>query len=126
MFRRYYINKEWIVSAAARRIYRGCAWVTLSFEVLLIWLMNVEAIPPMLASTVKLAILVGVLATAVTMVAMEYFLFGFDTSPAWKKTFWFLVMCVPPIGPALYCLIVYSKIVPTEKNSDVSLAAGQG
>jgi len=53
-------------------------------------------------------VLAGVVGAATTMVAMEYFLFGFDQSPAWKKLFWFCVMLFPPLGPPLYCLIVYS------------------
>jgi len=43
------------------------------------------------------------------MVAMEYFLFGFDESSAIKKMFWFCVMLFPPLGAPLYCFIVYSR-----------------
>ena len=43
------------------------------------------------------------------MVAMEYFLFGFDQSSGLKKGFWFCVMLFPPLGPAIYCFIVYSR-----------------
>jgi hypothetical protein len=51
----------------------------------------------------------GIVGAATTMVAMEYFLFGFDNTPAWKKIFWFLVLLVPPLGPPVYCFIVYSR-----------------
>jgi hypothetical protein len=40
---------------------------------------------------------------------MEYFLFGFDKSSGMKKVFWFGVMLFPPLGPALYCFLVYSR-----------------
>jgi hypothetical protein len=40
---------------------------------------------------------------------MEYFLFGFDRSSAWKKTFWFCVMMFPLLGPAMYCFFVYLR-----------------
>ena len=51
----------------------------------------------------------GVLGAALTMVAMEYFLFGFDNSSAMKKAFWFCVMLLPPLGPSLHCFMVYSR-----------------
>jgi hypothetical protein len=56
----------------------------------------------------EILLLQGVVGDATTMVAMEYFLFGFDKSSAIKKVFWFCVMMFPPLGPALYCLFVYS------------------
>jgi hypothetical protein len=58
---------------------------------------------------VKLLLFAGVVGAATTMVAMEYFLFGFDRSSALKKAFWFCVMLFPPLGPALYCFAVYSR-----------------
>jgi hypothetical protein len=68
-----------------------------------------EAIPDALIPVLKTIILAGVLGCATTMVAMEYFLFGFDDSSAMKKVFWFCVMLLPPVGPALYCFLVYSR-----------------
>lgn len=66
-------------------------------------------IPDTLVPMLKLPLLAGVLGTAITMVAMEYFLFGFDNSSAMKKMFWFCVMLLPPLGPSLYCFMVYSR-----------------
>jgi len=40
---------------------------------------------------------------------MEYFLFRFDDSGALKQVFWFCVMLFAPLGPALYCFLVYSR-----------------
>lgn len=40
---------------------------------------------------------------------MEYFLFRFDDSPALKQILWFVVMLFVPLGPALYCFVVYSR-----------------
>ena len=45
---------------------------------------------------------------AVTMVGMEVFLFRFDDSSPWKQMMWFCVMLFVPLGPALYCFLVYS------------------
>jgi hypothetical protein len=58
---------------------------------------------------VRLLLLAGVVGGATTMVAMEYFFFGFDNTAAWKKVFWSFVLLIPPLGPPLYCFIVYSK-----------------
>ena len=69
---------------------------------------QVGPIPEALLPVVKLLLLAGVLGSATTMVAMEYFLFSFDDSSARKKVFWFCVILFPPIGPTLYCFIVYS------------------
>lgn len=119
MMHRFYINKEWIVSGNARRVYRACAWISLGFVALLFWLMNVEEIPAVLATTVTLAMAIGVFATAVMFVAMEYFFFGFDTITSWKKTLWFFALCLPPIGTALYCLLVYSKVVGAQSTDSL-------
>jgi hypothetical protein len=66
-------------------------------------------IPESLVPLVKLPVFAGVLGAAITMVAMEYFLIGFDSSSASKKVFWFCVTLLPPLGPALYCFVVYSR-----------------
>lgn len=113
MLRYYYINREWIVSDTARRIYRVAACLSLMLFVLLVFL-SVELqvagkIPEVLVPAIKLLLLAGVLGAATTMVAMEYFLFGFDTSSASKKILWFCVMLFPPLGPPLYCFAIYSR-----------------
>ena len=66
-------------------------------------------IPQSFAPLFKLFVFAGALGAATTWVAMEYFLFGYDGSPALKKAFWFAAMCLPPLGPAMYCFIVYSR-----------------
>jgi hypothetical protein len=75
-------------------------------------------IPNGLLPILRLLLLAGVLGTATTMVAMEYFLFSFDSSSASKKVFSFCVMLFPPLGPALYCFIVYlrSDVLKTMPN----------
>jgi hypothetical protein len=69
---------------------------------------QVGPIPEALLPVVKLLLLAGVLGSATTMVAMEYFLFSFDDPSARKKVFWFCGILFPLLGPALYCFIVYS------------------
>lgn len=109
MLRNYYINKEWIVSNTARRIYRVAAFLSLALFALVVVVKVGGGVRESVAPFASLIFRVGVLGAAVTMVAMEYFLFGFDDSSAIKKVFWFCVMLFPPLGPPLYCLIVYSR-----------------
>lgn len=108
----YYINKEWMLSATARRIYRAAAILSLTLVPAAIWLLILQvdsgtSLPWFPA--VRCLVLAGILGTAITYTAMEYFIFGFDDSSAWKKTLWFFIMLIPPFGVALYCLIVYSR-----------------
>lgn len=118
VLRHYYINKEWMVSTTAQRVYRLAASISLA---LFVFLATAKFTGPVRESLVPIAGLflrVGVLGAALTMVAMEYFLFGFDDSPAMKKVLWFCVMLFPPLGPALYCFFVYSRsnlLKPTQK-----------
>jgi len=109
MFRNYYINKEWIVSKTAQRIYRLAAAFSLVLFALMVIVKFTGGVREGFAPIAVLLVRLGVLGAAVTMVAMEYFLFGFDESSAIKKAFWFCVMLFPPLGPALYCFIVYSR-----------------
>jgi hypothetical protein len=109
MFRYYYINKEWILSAAARRIYRISASLSLILF-LILWALGMHVpVPPGVLPMVKLLLFLGVVGAAITLVAMEYFFFGFDNTAVWKKVFWFFMLLIPPLGPPLYCFIVYSR-----------------
>jgi len=85
---------------------------------MLIALRLVREIPRDVVPIVRLLLLIGVLGAATTMVAMEYFLFGFDNSSAFKKMFWFCMMLFPPLGPALYCFRVYSRSSVIERTSE--------
>src|ERR1700690_3638945 len=108
MLRYYYINKEWMLSLTARRMYRTSAVLSLMLFFIIVTLRVGIAIPTSFLPIVRLLLFVGVVGAATTTVAMEYFLFGFDKSPSWKKVFWFCMMLLPPLGPSLYCLIACS------------------
>ena len=107
--RYYYINREWLLSDTARQVYRTAATVTLVFFGTLVSLGLLDQVPKSLMPVLKAFLLCGVLGTALTAVAMEYFLFAFDTSSAVVKTFWFCAMLFLLIGPPLYCFLVYSR-----------------
>jgi len=108
----YYINKEWMLSVTARCVYRAAAVLSLILIPALIWFVNLGSYPGTSATlmlVVKRIVLAGVVGTATTTIAMEYFIFGYDDSAGWKKTFWFIVMLLPAIGAPLYCFVVYSR-----------------
>jgi hypothetical protein len=112
MLRYYFINKQWMLSTAARRSYRVASSLSLALFFFIFFIavaVQLVTIPEALLPVLKLLLFVGVLGAATTMVAMEYFLFSFDSSSALKKVFWFCVLLFPPLGPPLYCFIVYSR-----------------
>jgi hypothetical protein len=100
------INKGWIVSHTARSVYRASAALSLLiFPALWLAIEGNGILGPFL----RPLLFIGVLGMALTGLGMEYFLFRFDDSGALKQIFWFCVMIFAPIGPALYCLFVYSR-----------------
>ena len=103
-----YINKEWIISRAARRVYRTAA--ATSFALYPIWTAWMAGeVPRILQPALRLLLLACIVGTAITAVGMEFFLFRFDDSRALKQIFWFCAMLFVPLGPALYCFRVYSR-----------------
>jgi hypothetical protein len=98
-----FISKGMLVSPTARRVYRIAAVLSLTMYVTLPAIL-INGPSPIL----RQILFVGVVGMAVTMVGMEVFLFRFDDSPAWKQMFWFCAMLFVPLGPALYCFVVYS------------------
>lgn len=105
------IDKKLIVSETAKRVYRAAAAVSLT---LYASLFGVLITPTHLW---KGPILLGVLGMAITGAGMEIFLFRFDESGALKQIFWFCVMLFVPLGPALYCYLVYSRSKALPSNS---------
>jgi hypothetical protein len=109
MLKYEYINKEWIVSLTARRVYRVSA--ALSISLFFGWgaILFAGGIPSAIAPLVRLLLFAGVLGAAITLVGMEFFLFRFDDSHPLKQVLWFLLMLLPLLGAPLYCFLVYSR-----------------
>jgi hypothetical protein len=120
MLKYEYINKEWIVSPSARRVYRISA--SLSVALFFGWwtILIAGGIAGSMALLVRLLLLVGVLGAGITIVGMEFFLFRFDDSHPLKQVIWFLVMLFPLLGAPLYCFLVYSRSGVLQRNSDQS------
>ncbi len=106
---RYFLNKEWMISLGARRVYRSAAVYSLVFLALVIAMQFSDEVPEGVAVVLRFAFLAGVASTALTLVAMEYFLFSFDKSTDGKKALCFMLMMFPVVGAAVYCLTVYSR-----------------
>ena len=126
MLRNYYINREWLLSLTARRVYRTAATMTFVLPLMLILIPVVGPVPESLLPWVKLFLFLGVLGTAITTIGMEYFLFSFDDSSAFAKAFWFCLMLLPLLGPPLYCFIVYSRAEPFRSNQTASAVSSNG
>ncbi|HKW16747.1 MAG TPA: hypothetical protein VJO35_04495 [Terriglobales bacterium] len=124
MLRHYYINRSWVVSAGARRVYRVAASLSLMLFLLIFGIRLNGTIPNTLVPVLKPLLLAGVLGTATTLVGMEYFLFGFDNSSAFRKTVWFCIMLLPLLGPPLYCFLVYSRSSMVNAPEDERLTSG--
>jgi len=76
----------------------------------LVFLKMYGRVPGAYLPIVKLLVLAGAIGTALSMVAMEYFLFAFDRSSAFKKLVCFCIITRFPLpGAALYCFFVYSR-----------------
>ena len=123
LLRYYYINKAWMVSGMARRVYRLSAFLSVTTFFMIVIVQVAGDIPPALRLWAKTLLFVGLLGTAITMMAMEYFLFSLDDSPAIKQVFWFCAMLFPFFGPALYCFIVYSRSAALQANQVKPVAA---
>ena len=103
-----YINKEWIVSRTARHVYRLAASLSLVLYPILA-AQIVGGVPKTLEPVLKTLLFTGIVGTAITALGMEFFFFRFDDSHPLKQILWFCVMIFLPLGPALYCFIVYSR-----------------
>ena len=109
MMKYEYISREWIVSVTARRVYRLAAVLSVGLLPVLSVLLSQPGLADLSRAIARPLLFTAVLAMALTLIGMEYFLFRFDDSHPLKQIFWFCVMLFLPIGPAVYCFVVYSN-----------------
>jgi hypothetical protein len=109
MLKYEYINKEWIVSRTARIVYRTAAVTSVFIFVALVALILESDRTNPLRLMMRPLLFLEAIGIALTLVGMEYFLFRFDDSHALTQMFWFCLLLLPPLGPALYCFLVYSR-----------------
>jgi hypothetical protein len=112
------INKTWIISTAARRVYFACALAAFALFGVLIAsraAMNASAATslaasPLAALVVRFLLLPTIFGAALLTVAMWYFWFGFDNSSWLRKAIWFLPLYfLLALGPAFYYFFVYRR-----------------
>jgi len=114
------INKDWIISRTARRVYLVCAILSFSLigTVFASKMALLESGSPSLSASPGAAVLVkfllwpGILGTALLSTAMWYYWFEFDTSGWVRKAIWFGPLYIFfGFGPALYYFFVYRRNV---------------
>jgi len=115
------LKKEWLISRTARTVYRTAAVVSLGSLPVIVAIQQSSPVPAYL----KQLLLLSLVGMALNGAAMECFLFRFDKSGVLKQIFWFCAMIFIPIGPAMYCFLVYSRSsVFKQDNATSSNAAG--
>jgi hypothetical protein len=109
MLKYEFLNKEWIVSPTARRVYRVSATLSVALFFAVFVILANGGIPGASPSVARALFFAGSLGSGITLIGMEYFLFRFDDSHPFKQIVWFCVMLFPLLGAALYCFAVYSR-----------------
>ena len=106
-----------MISRSARKVYRtGAILSLLIFAVPIVSAFN-DSRNELVTSALRMGLFAGVAGAGLTIVAMQYFLFGFDKSSDVKRVLSFLLMIVPVIGAAIYCLTTYSRQVAADTST---------
>ena len=112
-----YINREWLVSPRAQRVYLVCAGLTVAFFAIVAAALFLDeperallfdSVP---AVHLLLAILVraGLVGFVTLETAMAYFWWNFDRMGSVSKTLGVVLLALLPIGCFFYYLIFYRR-----------------
>jgi hypothetical protein len=116
MFYQLEINREFVISPAARRVYLGAALLTFTLFVCRIGTAMALAmaasswtdIPALVAVPLRLALIAGIFGAALLWVAMAYYWYGFDSRSDGVRGVWLLVLlALGPLGALIYFFAVY-------------------
>ena len=108
--RNVYVSRGWMLSRDAHFIYRVATGLSVMLFILEEAVLLRGEISKAFLLMLQLLFIAGALGTATILIAMTYFLLGFDTSSSFKKTLWFLALYLFfPVGPPLYYFFVYSR-----------------
>ena len=114
---RFYINKEWIVSTTARRVYLLSTILNI-FLFILVYSIPAE-MSETLSSVVGLVVFICALGAATTYVSMFFHFVLFKDSSMPKALLCALAIMFFPIGPPFYFFLVYWRSadarLPTDK-----------
>jgi hypothetical protein len=122
MIYRFEINRPWVVSPGASRVYLVSAVLATLFYACKIGVslaLSVAAsrwsdISWIVAVPLFLTQLVSVIGTAVLWVAMMYYWYSFDPRSDGARGVWLLVLLLGPLGSLIYYFAVYRRYSRTE------------
>jgi hypothetical protein len=121
------INRSWLFSLTARRVYLVSALLAIALTAILIGVhtamaaARMSALTPLAAALVRGLLYPEILGTALLWAAMWYFWLGFDRSHYLKRAIWFCCLFfLAPVGPVLYYFAVYrrSASLPNAQNGE--------
>jgi hypothetical protein len=116
MLYRFEINRPWVVSPGASRVYLASAVLTLLFyagragisAALFVTSATWSNLPVTIELPLRLFLVLGMFGTAVLWVAMVYYWYSFDSYSDGTKGLWLLViLTLGPIGTLVYYFAVY-------------------
>jgi hypothetical protein len=121
---RLFINREWLVSPTAQKVYLLCACFGAAFVLLFAYgiYANVhgsklffEAVPAV-RPLVKLVFQAGLLGAVTLEFAMAYFWRNFDREQSvWKSVAGLLLLATAPVGTILYYVFFYRSSVTKQQ-----------
>jgi hypothetical protein len=115
------INRSWLFSGTARRIYFVSALLALALIATLLGVhmamaaAGTRALGPSASPVVRMLLFPEITGEAVLWVGMWYFWFGFDRSHYLKKAVWFvLLFLLVPFGTIFCYFLVYRRGISTD------------
>ena len=121
------INKNWIESRVAQRIYFTCAVATLSLlgslfairlAVLSAGLSFQSEVSAETVILVQILVWPGIIGAAVMWIAMWYFWLTFDSSGWLQKAVWFFFLLLfAPLAQLFYYFFVYRRVLSLKQSS---------
>jgi hypothetical protein len=123
------INREWLFSSTAQRVYLCCALLTIALLATLlathvaISVAGVSELNSEARLLLRRFLFPQILGAALLWVSMWYFWFGFDSSPYVRKAASFvLLFFLAPIGTLVYYFLTYRRLVRTGAQSSGAAA----
>jgi hypothetical protein len=121
---RFFISKEWIVSATARRIYLGATILNITLFFILF------SVPADMSAALNiilgLLLFICAMGTATTYIAMLFHFVLFNKYSISKSILCALTLFLYPIGPPVYFFVVYWRSPEFRMPSPSAALAGTG
>jgi hypothetical protein len=112
------INRSWLFSQIAQRIYFASTLLTLAFIATFLGIRmavvaaGTHALVAPATAVARTLLYPEIGGTAVLWIGMWYFWFGFDSSHYFKKAIWFVLLgFLAPFGTVLYYFFVYRRLI---------------